>query len=139
MDETRLVQEAQKGDFSAFDKLYCKYIKMVFGFVYNKIGRKEEAEDITSEIWLSVVLNLSKFQARSTFKNWLFGIVKHKILDYYYDKYRVEKIPLVEEIFLVKETDEKDHSDKENIIRNILDKLPEKYQTVLSLRFLRRF
>lgn len=138
-DEARLIKNAQKGDDQAFEILYQKYIKMTYGYVFNRVGKKEEAEDLTSEIWLAVLEGLPKFAAASTFKNWLFGIVKHKIMDFYQEKYKIKKIPLVEEIILAVGDEEINKDDKEKKVTSLLAKLPKNYREVLSLRFLKGY
>lgn len=137
MDEKQVVNLAQKGDAQAFKILYRKYLKMIYGYVFRKVGKREEAEDLTAEIWLAVVEDLPQFRGTSSFKNWLFGIAKHKILDYYQKKYKIKEIPLVEQAFLGKENDSDDKNDKERKVEAILNQLPNNYQQVLRLRFLK--
>lgn len=139
MDEEKtLVSLAQKGDSQAFENLYRKYIKMIYGYVFGKTGKKEEAEDLTSEIWLAALRSLAKFAAASSFKNWLFGIAKHKIMDFYQEKYKIERMPLLEEIFLEEgENENNEGSDKEKELAALLGRLPENYRQILRLRFLK--
>lgn len=136
-EENKLIKCAQKGDSQAFTCLYRKYIKMIFGFVFNKIGKKEDTEDLTSEIWMAALKNLPQFSSVSSFKNWLFGIAKHKIMDYYKDKYKMEKIPLIEEIFMEDNNPNQDLKNRKTA--KLLEALPANYRQVLSLRFLRGY
>lgn len=140
-DEKKLISLAKKGDEQAFETLYLKYIKLVYGYVFHKVGRKEDAEDLTSEIWMAVLKNLTEYAANASFKNWIFGIVKHKIMDYYQNKYKINKAPLVEEIFEAEdnEEDEENLNIKEQKISQILSRLPENYSQVLFLRFLKGY
>lgn len=140
-DEKKLISLAQNGDEQAFELLYRKYITLVYGYVFHKVGRKEEAEDLTSEIWMATLKNLTTYTAHASFKNWIFGIVKHKIMDYYQEKYKIEKVPLIEEIFQAEdnEEDEEDQSKKEQKLNRILAMLPENYKQVLFLRFLKGY
>lgn len=137
-DESLLVKHAQNGDSSSFERLYQKHVKIVYGFVYQKTGNREDCEDLTQEIWMNVIKNLRDFEGKSSFKNWIFGITKHKLMDYYKEKYQIGFVPLVEEIFL--EEDETDDSGmKKNKIKNLLANLPENYRMVLTLRFLKGY
>lgn len=139
-DEEKLIESAKNGDGESFEILYKRYIKIVYGYVYNKVNRKEDAEDLTSEIWIATLKSLSHYEGNSSFKNWLFGIVKHKIMDFYQEKYKIEKTPLVEEIFLEEEKNNEDQgSEKEKRIAVLLQKLPENYRQVLMLRFLKGY
>ena len=50
--EEKLIQDAVKeGDSSAFGKLYDHYQPMIYRFVLIKVGRREEAEDITHQVF----------------------------------------------------------------------------------------
>ena len=137
-DESLLVNRAQSGDPSSFEKLYYRYIKLVYGFVYQKTGNREDCEDLTQDIWMNVIKNLKGFEGKSSFKNWVFGIAKHKIMDYYQEKYQIDRSPLIEEIFL-DENEDDDNITKENKIKKLLASLPENYKAVLELRFLKGY
>lgn len=140
MDEENAIKEAKDGNKEAFVVLYRKYVKSVYGFVYSKTGSREDSEDLTSEIWISILKSLPNFSADSTFKTWILAISKHKILDYYRKKYNINKLPLTEDIFIAKEFDEEDEThQKDSKIKDILNQLPEKYSQVLELRFLKGY
>lgn len=141
MDDISLVRQAQNGDHSAFEKLYRKYLNLVYGYVFKKTSSQQDCEDLTSEIWLNVLESLESFDEKSSFKNWVFGIVKYKILDYYREKYKMVKTPLLEDIFIEEdaEKDEKSDPEHEHKLLKILERLPENYKKVLELRFLKGY
>ncbi len=96
--EKILISRAQQGNEWAFRLLYERYFKLLFGFICQKTHTIQDAEDITSEVWLAVVVGLSEFSHQSSFKNWLFGIARHKLMDYYRQQYRQPLQSLTPEI-----------------------------------------
>ena len=62
--EEKLIQDAVKeGDSSAFGKLYDHYQPMIYRFVFIKVGRREEAEDITHQVFLRAWQNIQELPA----------------------------------------------------------------------------
>jgi RNA polymerase sigma-70 factor (ECF subfamily) len=135
MEDKELVTKALDGDEQSFVLLYEKYLKIVYGYIYKKVGNRHDAEDVTSESFMTALRSLKNYAGRSSFKNWLFGIAKHKLLDFYQKKYLIEREVLVENIILPEVDFESDMS-KSKRLQTVLDKLPDKYKEILSLRFL---
>jgi RNA polymerase sigma-70 factor (ECF subfamily) len=59
MTEEALVKAAQS-DPKQFEALYNKYFEPVFRFVYQRVEQKQNAADITSQVFLKAMLNLPK-------------------------------------------------------------------------------
>ena len=51
-----LLQVRTQKDPEAFGYLYDAYIEKIYRFVYFKVGSREEAEDIASEVFLKATL-----------------------------------------------------------------------------------
>jgi RNA polymerase sigma-70 factor (ECF subfamily) len=67
---------------SAFDDLYAKYMTPVFRYALKCVGRRDVAEDITSEVFLELYRQSARIDA-SRLPGWLFGVAKHKAADYW--------------------------------------------------------
>lgn len=82
MDRTddELIEEYINGSSLAFDRLLARYKGMLFGFIYNTIGRAE-AEDIFQETFLKVIKNIKRYKKRGSFKSYLFTIANHLMID----------------------------------------------------------
>lgn len=63
-----------RGEVEAFAHIVRQYNKMVFTIVNKIVGRREEAEDITQEIFLKVFQILDKFREESEFSTWLYRV-----------------------------------------------------------------
>jgi len=60
-----------------------EYGDALFGFALARVKDRETAEDIVQETFLAAVKGLERFKGRSSIKTWLFGILKHKLIDHY--------------------------------------------------------
>jgi RNA polymerase sigma-70 factor (ECF subfamily) len=77
--EFREIQRAQ-GDARFFEPLYKRYHQPVFRFIYQRVTDKENAFDITAQVFLKAMTNLSKYQFRGVpFSSWLFRIAFSEI------------------------------------------------------------
>lgn len=79
--DAELVSRARAGDRGAIVALYQRYVREIYGYVYNQIGVAEEAEDVTSEIFLRFVQSLPGFAGRSSVRTWLYAIARNRLRD----------------------------------------------------------
>src|ERR1044072_4625079 len=82
--DARIISDWRAGNAAAWDSLFDKYYATVARFVFQLSGdfSHEDTEEICQETFLSVVKNLSSFQARSSFQTWLLRIAANKAMDY---------------------------------------------------------
>lgn len=55
----------------------------LYTFAFYKVGKKEEAEDLVQETFLSAFKGKDGFNGTASEKTWLTAILKNKIIDYY--------------------------------------------------------
>lgn len=67
---------------SEFDDLYAKYAAAVFRFALKCVGRRDVAEDISSEVFLTLYQRLSSVDT-SRLPGWLFSVAKNRAIDYW--------------------------------------------------------
>ena len=65
------------------DSWVDKYTDQLFSFAFYKVGKKEEAEDLVQETFLSAYKGRETYNGSSSEKTWLMAILKNKIIDYY--------------------------------------------------------
>jgi RNA polymerase sigma-70 factor, ECF subfamily len=73
--ERGLVEQCRAGDPHAFARLVAVHEGMVFNLATRLLGDPEEAKDVSQEVFLQVYRTLSRFEARSTLKTWIYRIV----------------------------------------------------------------
>lgn len=150
-DESEVVRRAQDGDAAAIVQLYDTHKQFLYVFVYSKVGNREEAEDLTQDIWMKVLDSLVNFQFQSKFRTWLCQVGKFTIADYWRKTYKSKSVPL-DDLMLnspalatkprVEEEDGegfKQFHQRMNLLENILRQLPEHYREVLEYRFVKNF
>lgn len=85
--EEKLIKEAINGESEAFGGLYDKYQAQIYRFVYLKVGIREEAEDLTHQVFLKSWENISEYTFQGfPFSSWLYRIARNQIIDYYRTK-----------------------------------------------------
>ncbi len=72
--EQRWVEAARKGQTEAFERLVLTYQQKVFNLVFRLLGEREEAEDLTQEIFLNVFKHIKEFRGDSQFSTWLYQV-----------------------------------------------------------------
>jgi RNA polymerase sigma-70 factor (ECF subfamily) len=68
------VQRVQAGDVDAFDQLVLKYRERLYGVVYNLVGNREDAADLTQEAFIKAFQAIHRFAGDSSFFTWLYRI-----------------------------------------------------------------
>jgi len=81
LSERRLIEAAQQ-DPSRFAALYEIYFERVYAYVWRRLGNREAAEDVTSEVFHHALANLPRFEWRGApFGAWLMRIAANAIAD----------------------------------------------------------
>lgn len=76
-----LLVEARNGNRRAFDELRRIHELPLRGFVARRVGA-DGVDDLTQDVWLACWQALPKYEGRSRFKAWLYGIATHKCADH---------------------------------------------------------
>jgi RNA polymerase sigma-70 factor, ECF subfamily len=137
-EDENLVKTSQ-ADPEAFRPLYEKYFKRIFLFVLHRVGDRQLAADLASQVFLKALVNIKKFQLRGLpFSAWLFRIALNECHDFFRknNRYRIVTIENenVEELFEELTTD----THLEDLHRQlplILQKLSEEELQLIELRF----
>jgi RNA polymerase sigma-70 factor (ECF subfamily) len=128
-------------DPDAYGKLYDLYIGRIFRFVLFKVSSVEEAEDITSEVFLKVWNYIRTTSKRIDNLNaLLYRMARNAVIDYYRDKRRTEKPLSSDEQFRKIETErdlDKEIDQKIEIknIQSYLNQIKDEYREVIILRY----
>jgi RNA polymerase sigma-70 factor (ECF subfamily) len=72
-------------DQTAWGEFDRAYGRVIIGFAMRRGLSEQEAKDVAQETWLSVAKDIGEFEydpARSSFKNWLFTVARHRIIDH---------------------------------------------------------
>jgi RNA polymerase sigma-70 factor (ECF subfamily) len=81
-EEERLLVEAAQKDPARFADLYETNFERVYGFIARRVGDRDAAEDLTSEVFHKALANLRRFEWRGVpFAGWLLRIAANAIAD----------------------------------------------------------
>lgn len=85
LDETNdVVRRAQNGRISALQELYLSHHQQIFRFVWSRVHDPDLAEDLTGEVFLRMLANLSQYEDRSLpFRAWLYRIARNLMIDHH--------------------------------------------------------
>ncbi len=72
-----LVARACRGDQEAFRLIFERYSRPVISFIYDLVGDRELAEELTQETFVRAFRNLRTLRAETKLSTWLFGIAKN--------------------------------------------------------------
>ena len=79
----QLIEACLKGDQRAWDAVVERYWRKVFNVAYKFVGRHDEAEDLTQDIFLKIFRALGTFDRRANFQTWLISISRNLCIDHY--------------------------------------------------------
>lgn len=126
-----------------FQTLYENRCRLIYRYVYSRIGNREDAEDLTSEIFLKAARSIDEGRSRESIQQWLFYIARTTIADYWRSYYRRPKSSLEELLEVGWDVSDSESSFEANSaaadrVQCILQALPEQQREVLKCRFLLR-
>ena len=130
---------AQKNP-DAFAKLYDFYIEPIYRFVFFKLSNREDAEDITSEVFLKTWDYLIADSGRevNSFRQLIYTVARNKVIDVYRERARRLEcsLEIVKEISAPGSPADALHQEQKmgQLLAN-LKKLKVEYQEVIQLRY----
>lgn len=81
-----LIEKLLNGDLRAFDKLYGKYAKKLYGFSLKYLKNETEAEELVQEVFVKVWAKRDTLRKDTSFKSYLFTIAYNDILKFFRSK-----------------------------------------------------
>ncbi len=73
--EPALIDLCRRGDPRAFARLVSLHEGLVFNLAARLLGDREEARDLSQEVFLQVYRTLHRFEGRSSLRTWIYRIV----------------------------------------------------------------
>ena len=76
------VEAFRSGDLRAFEFLFDKYREKVYRVAYRFVRNREDALEVTQDVFLRVYTGISKFKTDSKFFTWLYRITVNRAIDF---------------------------------------------------------
>jgi RNA polymerase sigma-70 factor (ECF subfamily) len=82
--DAEIVEQARKGDPLAWEKLVIRHTKRIYNLCFRFVGRVDQAEDLTQDVFIKVFRNLSSYNAESgQFVTWMMSVGRNLLIDHY--------------------------------------------------------
>ena len=78
-----LIERCLAGDQTAWEAIVQRHWRKVFNLAYKFVGKHDEAEDLTQDIFLKVFRSLATFDRRANFQTWLISVSRNLCIDHY--------------------------------------------------------
>lgn len=89
MEDKILIDKATGGDKKALEEIVKCYQDWIYNMALSFVADRDDAADITQEVLVKIVTNLSAFRHESDFKTWIYRIIKNHFLNMHRRKYEV--------------------------------------------------
>ena len=123
-------------------EIYRQHYLDVYRFLICFTGNQNDAEDLTQEVFIRVLNNLSNFTTGSL-KTWIFSIAKHAAIDHYRKKkfYSIFKEGFFKKMASTeKEPNELiEQNEIKRLVHTAISKLKPNYRAVVILRGINEF
>ena len=136
--EEKLIGRAIVGESSAFGLLYDGYQPKIYRFILVKVGHREEAEDLTHQVFLKAWQNIGAYQERGIpFSGWLYQIARNQVIDHYRTKKVHASLDLLEDEIPSEERLEHALESTFSLeqVRKVMKQLTPDQEDVLLMRF----
>src|SRR5215203_2896706 len=85
-----IIERCLNGDQSAWESIVRMYRRKVFNVAYKFVGRHDQAEDLTQDVFLKLYKSLDTFDRRANFQTWLISVSRNLCI-YHYRAVRKER------------------------------------------------
>lgn len=143
LKQKNLKDRIKDHDQSAFEELYDQNIDNIYRFIYFKIGKKEDASDLSSAVFLKTweYLQKNKINQKETLRALVYKITRNMIIDYYRSNKGKNisldddnnKIDVIDESYNI-EVDISNKGDFNDLLSKIME-LKNEYREILIMRF----
>jgi RNA polymerase sigma-70 factor (ECF subfamily) len=137
-----LIEKCLSGDQAAWETIVRQNWRKVFNVAYKFVGKHDEAEDLTQDIFLKIFKALNTFDRRANFQTWIISISRNLCIDHY-RSVRKERQTIAREVDtgdLQPASPDRgpyhaaEHQDLRGLLRQGLQALPATLRTAVVLR-----
>ncbi|MDX2496135.1 MAG: sigma-70 family RNA polymerase sigma factor [Desulfuromusa sp.] len=145
MTDNDLLESLQRGDSDAFTHLVDQYQHKVTNICYRFLHNKEDAQDVTQEVFLAIYKSFGTFRQEAKLSTWIYRIAVTRSLNFLKKRKRKARFEQVRDMLTLKEeaglesapvtTPEKELEQQEQlrILQQALDALPKNQKTAFTL------
>ena len=133
-----------RGERVCFDELVRRYSASIYAFALRMVGRPEDAEDLTQDVFVQLLRSLPSARADLPLRPWIYVIARNKCLDHLKRRRAAafsevadgveggemdvaDAAPLPDELV--------ERADVQQMLQRAIAGLPERYRAVVALRY----
>ncbi len=135
---TELLKLLRKGDISAFDIIYKKYSRRLYGFVFRFVKQEADTEEIVQEVFVKIWQGRDKINVYSSFESFLFTIAHNAMVNLLKKKAteqryvdHVKSLQNIDEAYEL--TDEIHYNELKNKLHVLLNELSPRQKEIFKL------
>lgn len=130
---------ARDGDLKSFEEVYRATVDFVYNVAWRVVNNREDAEEVTQEVFLLIYQKLQGFRFESSFKTWVYRMTVNCAINFLKRSARKNKTVPYEEASSVgsaapETTAEQDREHHQKLIAYFLDALPAAQRACVVLR-----
>jgi len=137
-----LIQRCLKGDQLAWEAIVRQYRRKVFNVAYKFVGRHDEAEDLTQDVFLKIFKSLNTFDSRANFQTWLISVSRNLCIDHYRsvrkERETIDRDVDASELMPVSKTQGQmammEQRDRVQLLKDAMSALPKTLRTAVLMR-----
>jgi RNA polymerase sigma-70 factor (ECF subfamily) len=131
-----LMVAAQAGDAAAYRRLLQEMTPVIKKFLKNRLFNADHIEDVAQEVLLAVHDARHTYRPTQPFRNWMYGIARHKMLDYFRKQMRQNANEISDDAFVTFLKDPANNPEEAlsgEDLRSVLAKLPDRQKDILIM------
>ena len=134
-DMAELVSQAQSGDRKAAGEIFDRLQQRIYRYLMMRTSNHETAEDLLQTTFLEMIRALPRYKVQSDakFTTWVFQIARFRLIDHYRKQGRTVPLDYAADVVDTKPVPQDPF--QHDHLTVALGTLPEKYQTILHLRY----
>lgn len=113
--------------------IWADFHKELKGFIYNKTRNQADTDDILQEVFVKIMHNMDKVSRAENLRQYLFGIVRNAVNDYFKNQKAHSSRAEIKERFSEAEANYLNETIAECCIKPFIDKLPASYKEALIM------
>lgn len=130
------IRQMNEGDKEGLREVYEEYISYIYGIVFQMIGNKENAEDITSEFFIKLWEKSASYKPGSGHRGWMATIARNMTIDFIRKYKREELTDTFEDTAegYSRSSSVEDQVVNQSLIKDALETLSEKEREVIHMK-----
>lgn len=118
------------------EQLYIDYKDKVFGYIFNRIHNRTDAEDLTSDVFMKIVEHIDDYNPeKASPSTWIFVITRNTLIEYFRKHKLVEDIEEQQIPVNDEPVDKLLMEEQQELVAKALKELPEKMRDVIVARY----